>query len=303
MSIRKTFQPPQTPLRTGAKEKKAMEHLGKAVVAGEAKGKNKARNAAKTKSAQPTKKTEATQESSFNEEADHFSMEHQGAATPWQGREKSVEPDGAFVGTGAKKGTLVSARLQATSKGELEKSTLEKDVLLEVPDDFQLLLGVGRITGNLEIAESAAKSTDLGLLRDLVRVDGKLSIEGNAQLQSLDGLGSLEQVGKGVYIAFNDNLQNVLLPKLKRVKGPFIVEANASLEKLSLSSLQFISGYLHVHENGSLKQVLAKKLLEVDREVSFLDNPALEQVAFDAMPDPSGEVEVERSGVAAELNA
>jgi|GEM_PF-1910906 len=280
-------------------EAKALEQLGRSSTR-EAKA-EQGKKTSKKDGAPKAKKAKATEQARPDEQ-DSFGFDR-GVGTDWQTPLQNIDPDGRRSKGGA--GTRVSARLMAVGKGDLDKATIDRNVLIEVPDDLQLLLGVGVIKGDLEIAESAVTSGEMALVKDLVSVEGRLAIEGNAIIERLDGFAQLEHLGKGLYVGFNDRLQQLMLPRLKQSDGPLVVEGNAQLKKLSLPSLQVVLGYLHVHENDALETVLAKKLLDVGKEISFVDNPVLRRVALDALvnagADGSRDVEIERSGVAAQL--
>lgn len=198
-------------------------------------------------------------------------------------------PGGAGEGG---KGASVRARLQALGvKGAagLVKSAatdgiryssvpggriLHGSVVVESVRALAKLEGVVRVTGDLTLQESLLKSPDLLVLKTLIEVGGRLTLEGNSALQLVDAFENLERA-RGVYFGFNPGVTRVHLPKLKEVEAALIFEANSAVTEISLPAFTKAGRYVHVHGNPALTTVLAPAFASAGGELSFVDNPRL----------------------------
>lgn len=151
---------------------------------------------------------------------------------------------------------------------------LHGSVVIESARALAKLEGVVRITGDLTLQESLLKSADLLVLKSLVEVGGRLTLEGNSALQMVDAFENLERA-RGIYFGFNPGITRVHLPKLRELEAALIFEANSSLSEISLPSFTKAGRYVHVHDHPALTTVLAPALSLVGGELSFLDNPRL----------------------------
>jgi len=117
------------------------------------------------------------------------------------------------------------------------------------------LRGVRSISGNLIIKGRRFNKEfeNLDFLSSLVEVGGRLLINSNKYLESLDGLSSLKNVGE-LIITFNQNLGNIEgLASLETVGGDVYIASNTMLETLAgLNSLTSIDGNLEIRDNLSL---------------------------------------------------
>jgi hypothetical protein len=154
---------------------------------------------------------------------------------------------------------------------------LEGSIHAETAAGLSKLQGVVRITGDLTIAESLAKSPDLIVLRSLVELGGRLAVEGSAAIQVLDQLEALERA-RSVYLGFNRALSKVEMRSLKELAGAFIVEANPAVREILLPKLEKVGRYLHLHENPALNAVDLRVLEMIVGELSLVGNTALKSV-------------------------
>lgn len=166
-----------------------------------------------------------------------------------------------------------AARVRETPLGKI----FEGSAVVESARGLQRLDGVVRITGDLTLQESAARSPDLLALQSLVEVGGRLTIEGNHALALLDALHSLERA-RGIYLGFNAALQRAAFPKLKELDAALIVEGNAALTELALPAFERGRLYLHIHDNAALTSLALPSLRSIEGELSLVDNPRLKQV-------------------------
>lgn len=187
-------------------------------------------------------------------------------------------------------------RLKDTPIGKI----LDGSITVESGRGLQKLEGVVRVTGDLVLQESAARSPDLLALRSLAEVGGRLTIEGNGVLAALDALQSLERA-RGVYIGFNPSLQRITLPRLQELDAALILEGNPALVEIQLPAFQRGGLYLHVHDNASLTTLSLPSLVSLANELSLVDNPRLAQVKVASRDKPAevGLVELKANGASA----
>jgi hypothetical protein len=174
---------------------------------------------------------------------------------------------------------------------------LEGTIRIDTPRGLAKLEGVVRVTGDLVLQESAAKSPDLLALCSLIEVGGRLTIEGNASLGVIDALSSLERA-RGVYIGFNSSVHKIVLPKLKELDAALILEGNPALVEISLPAFAKAGLYLHVHDNASLTSLSLPSLATLGDELSLVDNPRLAKVVVGSREKPAdvGLVELKNNG-------
>ena len=208
------------------------------------------------------------------------------------------------------KGAQVRARLAQMGQLPIKKSEVgrvkdtplgkifEGSLKVESAAGLKKLEGVVRVTGDLVIQESVAKSPDFLALKSLIEVGGRLTIEGNGAVGVLDALENLERA-KGIYVGFNAALTRISLPKLKELDAALIVEHNPHLTEINLPSFAKGGLYLHVHENASLVTVLLPSLSALEDELSLLNNPKLRDVKVGAKDKPAKVPVVEIAGNAA----
>ncbi len=188
-----------------------------------------------------------------------------------------------------------AARIKDTPLGKV----LDSSVTIQSAAGLRKLEGVVRVSGDLTLQESVAKSHDLLVLASLIEVGGRLTIEGNGAIGALAALESLERA-RGIYIGFNHGLTKIALPKLKELQAAFIIEHNANLVNISLPSFTKGGRYLHVHENAALVSLSLPQLASLSDELSLLDNPHLTSVKVGSKDQPAriGTVEVRGNGAA-----
>lgn len=223
-------------------------------------------------------------------------------------------PGGAGEGG---KGASVRARLQALGvKGTegLVKSAatdgiryssvpggriLHGSLVVESARALAKLEGVVRITGDLTLQESLLKSADLLLLKSLVEVGGRLTLEGNSALQLVDAFENLERA-RGVYFGFNPGITRVHLPKLRELEAALIFEANSSLTEISLPAFTKAGRYVHVHDHPALTTVLMPAFTSAGGELSFMDNPRMITVRLGGKERPAlvSALELKNNGAA-----
>ncbi len=176
---------------------------------------------------------------------------------------------------------------------------IDGNVTVESAGGLHKLDGVARITGDLVVQESAARSMDFLALKSLVELGGRLVIEGNAAVSVLDGLDSLERA-KGIYIGFNTTLTRLSLPRLKQLDAALIIEGNPRLTEINLPAFEKGGLYLHVHDNAALTSVSLQRLEQLGEELSLLDNPRLVKVNVGSSQKPAhvAALELERNGAA-----
>lgn len=216
-------------------------------------------------------------------------------------------PDGV---AGDQRGGGVKARLAALGKMPIKSAgsdgvgrvkdtpvgkIFEGSLSIESASGLKKLEGVVRITGDLSIAESVAKSADFLTLKSLVEIGGRLTIEGNAAVGVLDALENLERA-RGIYVGFNAALTKISLPKLKELEAAFIVEHNQNLVDIALPAFAKGGRYLHIHENTALVSVSLPNLQSLEDELSILDNPRLTSVKIGSKEKPAHVPVVEARG-------
>lgn len=185
-------------------------------------------------------------------------------------------------------------RVKETPVGKIFDGSLT----IESPSGLKKLEGVVRVTGDLVIAESVAKSADFLVLKSLVEVGGRLTIEGNASVGVLDALENLERA-RGIYIGFNAALTKISLPRLRELDAALIIEHNQNLVDISLPAFAKGGRFLHIHENASLVSVSLPSLARLEDELSILDNPRLTAVKVGSKAKPAKVPHVETRGNAA----
>lgn len=124
----------------------------------------------------------------------------------------------------------------------------EVDMLLVTQQDVDDLVGVLCVDGDLDIGAGEGDEptlsgdiTSLAPLADLRFVEGDLTIKGNAALVSLEGLGSVEYIGRRLYLRFSD------------VVGDLNIQSNPLLTDVSaLQNVDGVAGCTTITDNASL---------------------------------------------------
>jgi hypothetical protein len=96
----------------------------------------------------------------------------------------------------------------------------------------------------------------------------------------LDQAISLERVGDTVYIGFNEDLTDIVFPKLASIEGALIIEGNPRLLSVLFPALERVGKYIHIHDNGQLVEVTFPALRTVGGELSLQDAPLLRTVSI-----------------------
>lgn len=199
--------------------------------------------------------------------------------------ESVIEPRGESCPSG---GRRVRSGLDLNADGVLDEGevTLETlqcspaqvitgDVTVTNQAELDALRGVTEIRGALTI--QADYIQDLSPLTGLTFVQGVLSVDGCAELKSIQGLDRLEQSG-GLLILDNPLLAGLgPLEQLVRVKGDLRIERNPKLTSLAgLDVVQQVDGSFSVLENERLGGIDALAALAVvGQGLQIADNAAL----------------------------
>ncbi len=107
-------------------------------------------------------------------------------------------------------------------------------------------------------------------LKNLISVDGCLSIQSNNNLSKLDGLESLTSISKCLDVQNNSSLENFnSLGNLTTIGTYLKVKQNESLISLSgLNNIVYVGGYMDVFDNPSLTDMKElKNLYPVGKKV------------------------------------
>jgi len=121
---------------------------------------------------------------------------------------------------------------------------------LDAATDFAKLIS---IEGDLVVGPSY-QLTNLSSLSSVVRIGGRLHVEGNWRLQGLF-LGALQSVMGAVEVRDNSGLKNCALQSL-RIFGALNIRGNRNLERVDLSGLE-VEGPEGSVEGRALQEVLA----------------------------------------------
>jgi hypothetical protein len=131
-------------------------------------------------------------------------------------------------------------------------------------------------TGDVTIVNAA----DIAWMKNVVNITGYLHID-NTGLTGLNGLGTLQTVGKEVSIYNNAALSNLGgLTGLKTVGSDMNIQSNAVLTNVNgLSALTTVTGYLQFYSNNSLSNLGGlTALTSVGNYFNIQSNPALANV-------------------------
>jgi hypothetical protein len=121
--------------------------------------------------------------------------------------------------------------------------------------DLSPLAGSTRISGSLLIQDNPSL-TDLGVLENLIDVEGSLRLANNDALTNIEALAFVDEINN-LELTGNDALTNIDgLSGVSAVSGEFILAGNASLANLDgLSELTSIIGQLRVMDNDALTNI------------------------------------------------
>ena len=144
--------------------------------------------------------------------------------------------------------------------------------------DFARLAGVHCIDGDLLIAGTTVDELPLA---DLETVTGDVVIAGNPELQSLDGLRNLREVGRRVHIQVNDSLTDVgALGSLRRCAEISIVGNDALTDLVGLEGFVNLNSAIAITSNASLRSLAGlDNLTTSSRSIVIHNNRSLVSVA------------------------
>ena len=144
--------------------------------------------------------------------------------------------------------------------------------------DFAQLAGVNCIDGDLLIAGT---EVDEFPLADLATITGDLVISGNSELESLDGLRSLREVGRRVHLQVNAALADVgALGSLRRCDEIAIVGNDALTDLVGLEEFVNITSTITISSNASLRSLAGlDNLTTSSRSIVIRGNRSLVSLA------------------------
>ena len=155
------------------------------------------------------------------------------------------------------------------------------------------LAGCEEITGSLMIRDT--ERHDLQILASLKNVGEHLSIHGNDNLTSLDGLSALNSVGGSLNIGWNSRLSRVdALSALTSIGMHFGVSGNRQLRTFSgLEGLDTIGGSLSIIDNDGLRDLTAlSSLTAVGENLLIQRNINVETASFAALIEIPGHMQI-----------
>ncbi|WP_222983114.1 hypothetical protein [Flagellimonas meishanensis] len=160
----------------------------------------------------------------------------------------------------------------------------EGDILLGSQEELDSFTSNGytRVTGNLSIRQTASDSPiqDLTGLESILEV-GNLTISGNENLGSLEGLHNIRRVD-GYLTIENTPLTNSNLSGLRGLKTVgisfFVARVDNLLSFSGMESLESV-GSLEILENPSLTSLAGLDVLQSLEMLRILDNPLLESLS------------------------
>lgn len=149
----------------------------------------------------------------------------------------------------------------------------DRTVVLAAQDDVAAIAGCTALSA-LTIRSAAA--IDLTPLGQLASIRGDLTVGPTLGLDELK-LSELRTVGGAVWVASNNSLRGVFLPRLERA-GRISIEANVSLASVSMPQLAAVDGTVSITGNNDLEIVDIGALASIGRDLVIADNGSLSLV-------------------------
>lgn len=170
--------------------------------------------------------------------------------------------------------------------------------------DFDGADGQSGISKLQEVGGTATLSSMVGVqfltgFENLSRILGNLALEGNLSLRELtfgtqEGLVALQFVMGDVTVAGNYNsgtatgMQTAALPSLEEIGGGLTISSNSDLDSIGMSALEKIGGVLTISSNGDLDEISMSALSSVAGALTISECPVLIEGAtpaegFDAL--------------------
>ena len=153
----------------------------------------------------------------------------------------------------------------------------EPDDIVTLPYAAEQLAGCTSFRGGVHVPDASALDT-LDPLRDIERIDGRLTFFRNHALSDLRGLERLQIIGGLFAITVDDNGRFTSLDGLDSLRevGSLELAGNPALASLTgLASLEVVHGDVVIEDNPSLARSEIDALLarvRVEGEVSAADN-------------------------------
>lgn len=137
-------------------------------------------------------------------------------------------------------------------------------------EDLDRLRFVSQINGSLIVSmgTESAVEFDSTIANNLVRITGRLYVNGNGLLESII-FENLEVVEQSVTISTNPELKKINLPKLERVGADFDVKSNRKLEAVATPVLSEINADLTVSSNPKLEEFSTPALAIINGTLNF----------------------------------
>jgi len=134
------------------------------------------------------------------------------------------------------------------------------------------------------VLDQTAELDSLGFLGNVRKVARNIDIRSTPNLEKLDGLDAISEVGGFVYLLDNKALTSLGtgLRNLRSIDGDLRIMGNKRLDHLSgLSRLSSISGYLYVENNEELESFGSgfTNLIFVGSDLRIRNNPALTDIS------------------------
>ena len=140
-------------------------------------------------------------------------------------------------------------------------------------DDAARFRNCEHITGSLHLGGALDAATDFA---KLTSIEGDLIVGPSYQLSNLSSLSSVVRIGGRLQVEGNWRLQGLFLGALQSVAGAVEVRDNSGLKNCALQSLQTF-GALHIQGNRNLERVDLSGLKPEGAEGS-VEGPALQEV-------------------------
>ena len=157
-------------------------------------------------------------------------------------------------------------------------TTIEGPVYINYVSDLGPLSQITAIGGNVQIGST--QCTTLNGLHNLTEVGAGLRIEVNAQLNTLAALSNLTTVGGTLQLRNNNSLSSLTgLENLTTVGSDLEVSENAGITNLQgLEGLVSIGQYLSIRENPALITMQGLSPTSVGRSFGVSQNPLLQDL-------------------------
>jgi hypothetical protein len=140
-------------------------------------------------------------------------------------------------------------------------------------DDAARFRNCEHITGSLHLGGALEGATDFA---KLASIEGDLIVGPSYQLTNLSSLSSVVRIGGRLHVEGNWRLQGLFLGALQSVAGAIEVRDNTGLKNCALHSLRTF-GALHIQGNRNLERVDLTGL-EAEGPQGFVEGPALQEV-------------------------